>query len=149
MNYPQWYREAVAVLGERVALGKMTKADAARSLGERLAEHPEFLADIAGRDVGKWAEKHGQGDLFAEALFPAIPAMMTVAPTVKMRTGDMTLRDLEMAAVMLRVRTGNSINSAMKERRDFRRFYRAVKPLLKDGGTVAEIMPRLASEMAA
>ena len=146
MKTPDWYREAVASHGERVALGAETQADAAEAVAALLAGHPEFLASIAGRDVGKWAEKHGQGDLFHEALFPAIPALMTVAPTVKMRTGDMTLRDLEMARVMLTVRTGNSINSAKKERRDFARFYRKVKPLLKDGGTVADVMPLLAAQ---
>lgn len=149
MRTPDWYREAVADHGERVALGTETPAQAAGAVAALLAAHPEFLASIAGRDVGKWAERHGQGDLFHEALFPAIPALMSISPGVKMRTGDMTGRDLEMAKVMLTVRTRNAEQAAKRERREFGRFYRAVRPHLKDGRTIADVLPLLADGRAA
>lgn len=149
MRTPAWYREAVAAHGERVATGAEDPAEAAKAVAALLAEHPEFLAAIAGRDVGKWAEQHGQGDLFAAALFPAIPALMTVSPGVKMPTADMTARDLEMAKVMLTVRTRNAEHAAKRERQEFSKFYRAVKPLLADGARVADAVARLASKSAA
>lgn len=149
MKTPDWYREAVAAHGERVALGTETEDAAAAAMAALLAEHPEFLASIAHRDVTRWAQEHGQGDLFAEALFPAIPALMTVSPDRKMRTADMTLRDLEMAKVMLMVRTRNAERAAQQARREFGKFYKAVKPLLKDGGTVGEATAFLMAKPAA
>lgn len=146
MAAPQWYREAVAEHSGKVARGDETQAQAEAALAALMAARPEFLASIAGRDVTRWVERHGEVDLFHEALFPAIPALMTVAPTRKMRTADMGLRDLEMARVMLYVRTKNAEHAAQQARRDFAKFYRAVKPHLKDGATVGDVMPLLAPQ---
>lgn len=149
MSAPAWYREAVAAYGERVAAGTVTEAQAGHAIAAILAGHPEFLAAIAGRDVGKWAKAHGQGDLFQEALFPAIPAVMSVSPGVKVRVADMTAADLEKAKVMLTVRTRNAERAAVRERREFGRFYRAVRPLMTDGVTVADAVAQLAAQFAA
>ena len=149
MKTPDWYREAVASHGERVATGAENPADAAKAVAALLLEHPEFLACIAGRDVEKWAEKHGQGDLIQDGLFPALPVLMTVSPGVKIRTSDMTSLDLEKARVMLMTRTRNMAGAAKRQQNDFIRFYNAVRPHLKDDLTVGQVMPRLAAEKAA
>jgi hypothetical protein len=138
MKAPAWYREAVASHGERVASGTEDIADAVKAVAAELAGHPEFLASIAGRDVGNWAKKHAPVDLFHAALFPAIPAYMTVAPDLKVRTADMTAADLEKAKRMVMTRTGNAARAARRQRKAFAEFYNAVHLLVKDGMTVGE-----------
>jgi hypothetical protein len=145
MRTPAWYKEAVAAHGERVASGTEDVAAAARAMAELLTGHPEFLASIAGRDVTRWAEKHGQGDLLQDCLFPAIPVLMAVSPGVKARTEDMTAEQLDKAKVMLMTRTRNATKAARQQRRAFTDFYNAVYPLLTGETTVAGALARLAA----
>lgn len=143
---PDWYRETVALHGERVALGTETREQAAAAIAAELALHPEFLARIAGRDVTRWTDRHGQGDLLADALFPMIPAFMTVAPGVKARTADMTAGQLDHARAMITARTRNVVKSATSQQREFTRFYKAVRPLMSGGATVTEAIAQLAAQ---
>jgi len=145
MSAPAWYREAVASHGERVASGTEDIADAMAAMAGLLAEHPEFLASIAGRDVRDWTKKHAPVDLFHATLFPLIPAFMTVGVDMKVRTADMTAADLENAKRMVMTRTGNAARAARRQRKAFTEFYNAVCLLVKDGMTVGEATARLAA----
>jgi hypothetical protein len=146
MSTPTWYREAVDLHGGRVASGSETREDAFAAMAVLLAAHPEFLAQIGGRDVDKWARQHTPVDLFEGSLFPLLPAYLDVAPRMPFRVADMTLGELESAKVMVMTRTGNVLRGARRHRKVFTDFYNAVKPLMKDGATVAEATARLAAQ---
>jgi hypothetical protein len=148
MRAPAWYREAVASYGERVASGTMTQADAALPLAALLAEHPEFLAVIAGRDVGKWARRHEPRTLFDSALFPLIPAYMDIAVDTPARVADMTVDQLDKAYRMTMNRIRNITRPARRQQQAVTKFYNAVRPLMEDGATVAEAVTRLAAREA-
>jgi hypothetical protein len=146
MSAPAWYREAVALHGERAAAGTETPEACAAAMAALLAGHPEFLAAIGGRAVDNWVRKHAPVDLFHSALFPLIPAYMTVGIDVKVRTADMTAADLEKAKRMVMTRTGNTMRSARRDRKAFVIFYNAVHDLVKSGMTVGEATARLAAQ---
>jgi hypothetical protein len=146
MSTPAWYREAVALHGERVTSGTETREDMEAAMAALLSAHPEFLAAIGSRAVDKWTRKHAPRDLFESSLFPLLPAYLDVAPRIPFRVADMTLAELESAKVMVMTRTGNVLRGARRHRKVFTDFYNAVKPLMKDGATVAEATARLAAQ---
>jgi hypothetical protein len=146
MSTPAWYREAVALHGERTASGSETREEASAAMAVLLAAHPEFLAEIGGRDVAKWTRKHAPVDLFASALFPMIPAYLPVSPTTSARTEDMTYAELEKAKRMVLTRTGNMARTARVQRKAFTEFYNLVRELVKSGMTVGEATARLAAQ---
>lgn len=146
MSTPAWFREAVALHGERAAAGTETPEAYAAAMAALLAEHPDFLARIGGRAVDNWVKKHAAVDLFHAALFPAIPAYMTVGVDTKVRTADMTAADLENARRMVMTRTGNMARTARQQRKAFVTFYNAVRELVKSGMTVGEATARLAAQ---
>jgi hypothetical protein len=145
MKTPGWYREAVAAHGERVAAGAEEPGDAAEKLAALLKEHPEFLEDIAARDITRWTDKHARPGFLQSALFPAIPSVLAVAVGQKARVADMTGDDLDKARRMLLTRTRNAEGAARRQRKAFLRFYGEIRPLLDEdpGMTVAEAISEL------
>lgn len=143
---PVWYREAIALHGERAAAGTETPEAYAAAMAVLLAEHPEFLASIGGRAVDNWVKKHAPVDLFHATLFPAIPAYMSIGVDLKVYTADMTAEDLEKAKRMTMTRTGNTMRSARRDRKAFITFYNAVAELVKSGMTVGQATARLAAQ---
>jgi type II secretory pathway component PulF len=73
---------------------------------------------------------------------------MQVSVGHKMRTADMTLADLENARAMVLARTRNAREAADRDRKDFIAFYKQLKPLLADGGTVGDALADLAAQAA-
>lgn len=154
MKIPDWYREAVAKHGAEVLAGTETRAEAVGAVIAAINGHPEFLDDLAGKDVDKWVKEHeSSGDLFQAGLFPEIPVTMRVTPSKSLKVALMTGADLDNAKRMLYARTQNAIDgakeSAEHERAVFLAFYDKVRPLLSDDMTVKDAITRLAAQKAA
>lgn len=152
-NAPGWLKEARAEHGARVVAGTETTADAEAALTAVIVSHPEYLsqqAAVLARDhVAAWVKVNASsGDLFQDGLFPRLPVLMQVSVGRKMRTADMTLADLENARAMVLARTRNAREAADRDRKDFVAFYKRVKPLLADGGTVGDALADLAVKAA-
>jgi hypothetical protein len=60
----------------------------------------------------------------------------------------MTLADLENARAMILARTRNAREAADRDKRDFLAFYKQMKKLLADGGTVGDALADLAVKAA-
>jgi len=150
MSKPPWYREAIARHGAELAADGDRHVRAVADVIAVIGEHPEFLEDLVGRDLGRWVREHeSSGDLFQASLFPLIPVTMQVAPARFVKTAAMTAADLDKAQRMLMSRTQNAIDGADRERAEFAGFYEQVRPLLKGDLTVSEVLTQLAAEKAA
>jgi hypothetical protein len=152
-NAPDWLKEARAEHGARVVAGTETAAEAELAVTTVIVAHPEFLSEqaavLARAHVAAWVKVNASsGDLFQDGLFPRIPVLMTVSVGRKMRTADMTLEDLEHAKSMVLTRIKNVREAADQDRRDFLAFYKQVKPLLAEGGTVGDALADLAVKAA-
>jgi hypothetical protein len=152
-NAPDWLKEARAQHGARVVAGTETAAEAELAVTVAIVAHPEFLSEqaavLARAHVAAWVKVNASsGDLFQDGLFPRIPVLMTVSVGRKMRTADMTLDDLEHAKSMVLTRIKNVREAADQDRRDFLAFYKQVKPLLAEGGTVGDALADLAVKAA-
>jgi hypothetical protein len=153
-NPPDWLKTAVADSAVQVLSGGRTEAEATATVAAAImAGHPEFVgelvATLASAQVSAWVKaRQTSGDLFQAALFPGIPPVMHVNVRDEMATADMTAADLEKAKNMLLARTRNARESADRQQKDFMAFYRKVRPLLKDGKTVADVLPELAAKAA-
>jgi hypothetical protein len=154
---PQWLAEKLAEQGTRVLHGKRPRAEADASIAAAVREHPEFgeqlAVSLALRLFGKWIRKNASsGDLFLSEPFPGLPTSMLIAPKKPVTVADMTAEDLDKARHMLYARTGNQVSGATKaaeaERKAFDAFYDKVRPLLKDGKTVADVLADLAAKAA-
>ncbi len=150
---PEWLKQARAEHGARVIDGTETTAEAEAAVAAVILAHPEYLGEqaavLAKAHVSAWVKVNASsGDLFQAGLFPRLPVLMTVGVDRKMRTADMTLGDLEDAKTMLLARTRNVREAADRDRRDFLAFYKQVKPLLADGGTVGDALADLAAKAA-
>lgn len=158
MKPPQWLAEKLAEQGTRVLHGKRPRAEADADIAAVVREHPEFgeqlAVSLALRLFGKWIRKNASsGDLFQAEPFPGLPASMLVGVGKPVPVAGMTADDLDKARHMLYTRTGNQVSGATKaaeqERKAFDAFYDKVRPLLKDGRTVADVLADLASGRAA
>lgn len=152
-NAPDWLKEARAEHGARVVAGTETVAEAELAVTVVIVSHPEYLSEqaavLARAHVAAWVKVNASsGDLFQAGLFPRLPVLMTVGVDRKMRTADMTLADLENARAMMLARTRNAREAADRDRKDFLAFYRQVKPLLADGGTVGDALADLVAKAA-
>ena len=152
-NAPDWLKEARAEHGARVVAGTETGPEADAAVTAVILAHPEYLAEqaavLARAHVAAWVKVNASsGDLFQAGLFPRIPALLPVSVGRTMRTADMTLADLENAKAMVLTRTRNAREAADRDRKDFTAFYKAVKPLLADGGTVGDALADLAAKAA-
>jgi hypothetical protein len=152
-NAPDWLKEARAVHGARVVAGTETTAEAELAVTAVIVAHPEYLSEqaavLARAHVAAWVKVNASsGDLFQAGLFPRIPVLMPVSVGHTMRTADMTLENLENARAMVLARTRNAREAADRDRRDFLAFYKQVKPLLADGGTVGDALADLAAQAA-
>lgn len=152
-NAPGWLKEARAEHGARVVAGTETAAEAEAALTAAILARPEYLAEqaavLARAHVAAWVKVNASsGDLFQASLFPRVPALLPVSVGRKMRTADMTLADLENARAMVLARTRNAREAADRDRKDFMAFYKQVKPLLADGGTVGDAVADLAVKAA-
>lgn len=150
---PDWLKEARAEHGARVVAGTETPAEAEAAVTAVITAHPEYLAEqaavLARAHVAAWVRVNASsGDLFQAGLFPRIPAMLPVSVGRTMRTLDMTLAELENARAMVMTRTRNVREAADRDRKEFLAFYRQVKPLLADGGTVGDALADLAARAA-
>lgn len=149
MKTPPWYREAVARHGAEIAAGT-DNGKAVAAVITAITAHPEFLEDMVGRDLARWVREHeSSGDLFQASLFPLIPASMRVSPRKSVKVARMTAAELDKARRMLLNRTQNAIDGADRERAEFTDFYDQVRPLLKGGLTVSEVLSQLAAQKAA
>lgn len=157
MKPPQWLAEKLAEQGTRVLHGKRPRAEADASIAEAVREHPEFgeqlAVSLALRLFGKWVRKNASsGDLFLAEPFPGLPASLLIAPKKSVPVPEATAEDLDKARHMLYTRTGNQVSGATKaaegERKAFDAFYDKVRPLLKDGKTVADVLADLAAKAA-
>lgn len=157
MKPPQWLAEKMAEQGTRVLHGKRPRADADADIAAAVREHPEFgeqlAVSLALRLFGKWIRKNASsGDLFQAEPFPGLPASMLIAPKKPKPVADMTADDLDKARHMLYTRTGNQVSGATKaaeeERKAFDALYDKVRPRLKDGKTVADVLADLAAKAA-
>lgn len=157
MKPPQWLAEKMAEQGTRVLHGKRPRAEADADIAATVREHPEFgqqlAVSLALRLFGKWIRKNASsGDLFQAEPFPGLPASMLIAPKKAVPVAEMTADDLDKAKRMLHSRTQNQItgatNAAEKERAVFDAFYDKVRPRLKDGKTVADVLADLAAKAA-
>lgn len=149
MKTPDWYRQAIAEQGALAAAGG-DHGKAVASVIAAISAHPEFLPDMIGRDLGRWVKEHeSSGDLFQASLFPLIPVTMPVTPSKSVKVSQMTGPDLDNARSMLWNRTQNTIDGADRSREAFAVFYDRVRPLLKDGLTVTEVIGQLAAGKAA
>lgn len=158
MKPPQWLAEKFAEQGTRVLHGKRPRAEADAEIADAVRQHPEFgehlAVALALRLFGKWVRKNASsGDLFLAEPFPGLPASLLVAPKKAVPVADMTAADLDKAKRMLYTRTENAISGAKKaaeqEQAAFDAFYDKVRPLLRDGRTVADALAELASGRAA
>jgi hypothetical protein len=152
-NAPDWLKEARAEHGARVVAGTETTADAEAAVTAVILAHPEYLGEqaavLARAHVAAWVKVNASsGDLFQAGLFPRVPVLMQVSVGHTMRTADMTLENLENAKSMVLARTRNVREAADKDRKNFLAFYRQVKPLLSDGGTVGDALADLAAKAA-
>lgn len=152
-NAPGWLKEARAEHGARVVAGTETTAEAEAALTEAIVAHPEYLSEqaavLARAHVAAWVKVNASsGDLFQAGLFPRVPVLMQVSVGRRMRTADMTLADLENARAMVLARTRNAREAADRDRKDFVAFYKQLKPLLADGGTVGDALADLAAQAA-
>jgi len=152
-NAPEWLKAARAEHGARVVAGTETTAEAEAAVTAVIIANPEYLSEqaavLARAHVAAWVKVNASsGDLFQEGLFPRIPVLMTVSVGRKMRTADMTLGDLEHAKAMILTRIKNVREAADQDRRDFIAFYKQVKPLLAEGGTVGDALADLAVRAA-
>ena len=152
-NAPEWLKEARAEHGARVVAGTETTADADAALTSVILGHPEYLAEqaavLARAHVAAWVKVNASsGDLFQAGLFPRIPAFLPVSVGRTVRTADMTLADLENAKAMVMTRTRNVREAADRDRKNFAAFYKVIKPLLADGGTVGDALADLAARAA-
>jgi hypothetical protein len=150
---PAWLAEARAEHGARFLAGTETRAEADAALAAVILARPEYLAEqaaVAGAaQVAAWVKVNAScGDLFQAALFPRIPALMQVSVGNAMWTAEMTGDDLDNAKAMVLNRTRNVREAADRTRRDFTAFYKQVRPLLKDGKTVADVLAELAAKAA-
>jgi hypothetical protein len=152
---PEWLKQARAMYGARFLAGAETKAEADAAVTAEILAHPEYLAERAAVEaaahVTAWVKVNASsGDLFQASLFPDIPVLMQVRAAGPMiRTADMTLADLENAKSIVLARTRNSRESADRARKDFTAFYKAVKPHLTEGRTVADALAEIATERSA
>lgn len=152
-NAPEWLKQARAEHGARYLDGSETRAEADAAVAAVILAHPEYLAEQAAvwgaAHVASWVKVNASsGDLFQDGLFPRLPVLMQVSVGRKMRTADMTLDDLENAKAMILARTRNAREAADRDKKDFTAFYRLVKPLLADGGTVGDAVADLAVKAA-
>jgi hypothetical protein len=150
---PEWLKEARAEHGARVVAGTETTADAEAAVTTVILTHPEYLGEqaavLARAHVAAWVKVNASsGDLFQAGLFPRVPVLMQVSVGRKMRTADMTLADLENARAMILARTRNAREAADRDKRDFLAFYKQMKKLLADGGTVGDALADLAVKAA-
>jgi hypothetical protein len=152
-NPPDWLKSAVAESAGQALTGARTEAEAAAAVKAAILGNPDFVGDLAATlasaQVSAWVKSHrSSGDLFQASLFPGVPAVMHVSVRDEMATADMTAADLEKAKNMLLARTRNARTSADRAAKDFMAFYKRVKPLLKDGMTVSDVLPDLAASAA-
>ncbi len=157
MKPPQWLAEKLAEQGTRVLHGKRPRAEADADIAAAVREHPEFGEQLAIsaalRMFGRWIRKNASsGDLFLAEPFPGLPASLLIAPKKSVPVPQATAEDLDKARHMLYARTGNQVSGATKaaerERAAFDAFYDKVRPLLKDGKTVADVLADLAAKAA-
>jgi hypothetical protein len=150
MRAPAWYREAVAAHGERAAAGAVTRDAAASAIAALIADHPEFLAAIADRDVGRWVRRHEPRTLLDAALFPLIPAYLDVAVDTPARVADMTIGQLDKAYRIQVNRIRNITRPARRQQQALTKFYNDVRPVMEanPGMTVAEALTHLAAREA-
>lgn len=152
-NAPEWLKQARADHGARYLAGAETRAEADAAVTAAILAHPEYLAEQAAvqgaAHVASWVKVNAtSGDLFQSELF-RVPVLMQVAVGRPMRTADMTAADLDNARAILMARTQNSREAANRDRRDFTAFYKAVRPLLADGRTVADALAEIAAGRSA
>lgn len=153
MKPPNWLAEVMAEQGDLVLRGKKTRAEADQAVAAATLGHPEFgeglgIASALGM-FGKWVRGHASsGDLFQAQMFPGLPVTLLIAPKTEKPVADMTGEELDHARNMLHARTSNAIRgaraSAMAERETFDGFYGQVRPHLKDGLRVSDVMGKVA-----
>lgn len=153
MKKPDWYAEEVAGLGQLVLDGVSTRAQALDILAARIRKHPEYIASLvtadAERELSGWLKANGTEDDASSQLdlFPGLPRRMRIAPTKSAEIASMTAEDLDHARNMLLARTQNAIDGATSaaehERAVFMAFYERVRPLLRDGLTVGDVLKRI------
>jgi hypothetical protein len=149
---PEWYKAALA------ASGIAPRAEAEAAIAAVIREHPEYVSGLIARDAhretSRWLDAHASsGDLLQASLFPDLPARMRVTPNKTVEVGAMTAADLDKARNILLAQTQNAIDGATdaaeRKRAVFTDFYDQVRPLLKPGRTVRDVMPDLATSKAA
>jgi hypothetical protein len=149
---PEWLKAAVAGSGAQVLTGTPQQAAVTAVKAEILAR-PEFLDEmasvLAAAQVGYWVKAHrSSGDLFQAALFPGIPVVMLTSVGRYTPTASMTAADLDHARAMLLAQTRNARTSADRRQKEFAVFYKRVRPLLSEGGTVADALAEIAAKAA-
>jgi hypothetical protein len=152
-NPPDWLKSAVADQAGQALTGARTEAEATAAVKAAILSNPDFVgelaATLASAQVSAWVRSHrSSGDLFQASLFPGVPAVMHVSVRDEMAIADMTAADLEKAKNMLLARTRNARTSADRQQKDFMALYKKVRPLLKDGLTVADVLPELTAKAA-
>lgn len=153
-NAPDWLRESIAEHGVKFLAGAETRAEADAAVTAVILVHPGYLAEVAAvqaaAHVAAWVKANASsGDLFQVALFPRIPVLMQVNVGPPVRTADMTASQLDKAKSIILARTRNQREAADRDAEDFTAFYDRVRPRLKDGKTVKDVLAEIAVEDAA
>ena len=146
MKPPAWFTAQLADAGARVRRGEISDSRAVTALSRSvLASRPlmaMLAADFARRELAGWLRRRGEpGE--QPALFPALPAVLDVAPGTFRAQASMTRHDWQMHLKIAENRRDNAIEGAKAHFAKVLAAYNEIMPLLaSDEMTTAEALRR-------